>query len=287
MRPMLAAKITKFEALRFPLLASPKLDGVRCLIKEGVALSRTLKPIPNAFIQSKLSNLAEFEGFDGELVVGEATGEGVMQRTTSGVMSFHGSPHFTYFVFDRWNSTEEFESRYASLHAFIPEIIILNQTLCRSLSDVKRCEERALALGYEGLILRSPKTLYKFGRSTEEEQKLLKLKRFQTSEAVVLRVNALEHNDNPAEVSELGLTKRSTAKNGKISLPMLGSVDVRDIETGVEFSIGSGFTEGQRLAWWQQDLIGRLLTYRHFAVSGVKEKPRFPTFVAFRSEEDL
>ena len=287
MRPMLASRLKHFDRLRFPLYASPKLDGVRCLIKDGVAVSRTLKPIPNRWIQSKLSSFPEFEGFDGELVVGDPTTEGVMQRTTSGVMSFEGKPNFTYFIFDLWNSAEPFEQRFLALHSYIPEIVILNQTLCRSIYDVKRCEDRALALGYEGLILRNPQTHYKFGRSTEEEQALLKIKRFQDSEAVVLRVNALEHNGNCAEVSELGLTKRSTAKSGKVALEMLGALEVKDLETGIEFSIGSGFTESQRIEFWKLELKGCIVKYKHFAVSGVKEKPRFPTFLGFRNEEDL
>ena len=287
MRPMLASRLKHFDRLRFPLYASPKIDGVRCLVKDGVAVSRTLKPIPNRWIQSKLSNFAEFEGFDGELIVDDPTTEGVMQRTTSGVMSFEGKPNFTYFIFDLWNSAEPFEQRFLALHSYIPEIVILNQTLCRSIYDVKRCEDRALALGYEGLILRNPQTHYKFGRSTEEEQALLKIKRFQDSEAVVLRVNALEHNGNCAEVSELGLTKRSTAKSGKVALEMLGALEVKDLETGIEFSIGSGFTESQRIEFWNLELKGRIVKYKHFAVSGVKEKPRFPTFLGFRSEEDL
>jgi DNA ligase-1 len=69
-RPILAEKIepSELENLKYPVLVSPKLDGIRCLIVDGKALSRSFKPIPNLFIQSLLSK-QEFNGLDGELVL--------------------------------------------------------------------------------------------------------------------------------------------------------------------------------------------------------------------------
>ena len=52
------------EKLRFPVLASPKLDGIRAYVKDGVVLSRQNKPIPNDHVQSLFS---KYEHFDGEL----------------------------------------------------------------------------------------------------------------------------------------------------------------------------------------------------------------------------
>ncbi len=51
-KPMLADAIEPDKyPLRFPLFVSPKLDGVRCVVRDGVAYSRSLKPIPNQFVQ--------------------------------------------------------------------------------------------------------------------------------------------------------------------------------------------------------------------------------------------
>jgi len=51
-KPMLSGKLDKLLAgVRYPALVSPKLDGVRCVIIDGVAMSRTLKSIPNKFVQ--------------------------------------------------------------------------------------------------------------------------------------------------------------------------------------------------------------------------------------------
>ena len=82
-KPMLAtdADLTK---LRFPLLASPKLDGVRAVVRGGVVYSRSNKPIPNKYVQELFSG---YEHFDGELIVGLPHSKTVYRDTVSHVMS--------------------------------------------------------------------------------------------------------------------------------------------------------------------------------------------------------
>ena len=96
-KPMLAASCDDIDQLRYPLLATQKIDGIRCLIIDGVAMSRSLKPIPNRYIQSIIGK-REYNGLDGELVVGSS-----FQQATSGIMSSDGEPDFTYHVFDLWD----------------------------------------------------------------------------------------------------------------------------------------------------------------------------------------
>ena len=104
MKPMLAAKTC--TEYRFPLLGSPKLDGIRCLVVDGVVVGRSLKPIPNAYVQEQFGK-PEFEGFDGELIVGSPVGDGCFQRTSSGVMSEDGTPDVSYHVFDAWSLAKQ------------------------------------------------------------------------------------------------------------------------------------------------------------------------------------
>ena len=47
MKPMLSHTITDTSDVKYPVLVSQKLDGIRCLIIDGVAVSRNLKPIRN------------------------------------------------------------------------------------------------------------------------------------------------------------------------------------------------------------------------------------------------
>ena len=43
--PMLASGITDYSKLTFPKYISPKLDGVRAIVNNGVVYSRSGKPI--------------------------------------------------------------------------------------------------------------------------------------------------------------------------------------------------------------------------------------------------
>ena len=64
--------IRQLQNLRYPVMASPKIDGIRCHIEgdrdSPIALSRKNKMIPNFWIQSVLSQ-ARYLNFDGELTV--------------------------------------------------------------------------------------------------------------------------------------------------------------------------------------------------------------------------
>ena len=95
-------------------------------------------------------------------------------------------------------------------------------------------------------------------------------------------------NQNEAGKDALGYTERSTHKAGMVPQNTLGALQVRDIVTGVEFNIGSGFTAADRADIWanRHQMRGRLAKYKHFAI-GVKEKPRFPVFLGFRDPGDM
>src|SRR5271165_5455497 len=97
-RPMLAAK-TEGRNLIYPLYASPKLDGVRAIVRHGQVVSRTLKPIPNRAVQ-RMFGLEALEGLDGELIVGESTAPDVYRRTVSAVMTEDAVPDVIFYAFD-------------------------------------------------------------------------------------------------------------------------------------------------------------------------------------------
>ena len=103
-----------------------------------------------------------------------------------------------------------------------------------------------------------------------------------------LFVNNLEFNGNEAQTNELGRTKRSTAAAGLSGKGTLGAFLVRDLVTGVDFSIGTGLTAADRQCFWDKrfDLHGSLVKYKYFPV-GVKVAPRHPVFLGFRDARDL
>lgn len=277
--------------LPYPLFASVKLDGIRCIIKDGIAYSRTLKPIRNKHIQSILGR-PEYNGLDGELIVGDPTARGCMRITNSGVMAIEGKPDFRYYVFDIWNRSVPYNKVLMQILTMeLDYVIPLTQRICKQPKTVNAHEEEALASGYEGLILRRSDSPYKFGRSTLKEGYLLKLKRYCQEEAIVIGFEPLQHNGNDAEINALGYTQRSSVQDNKIDLPLLGNLIVKGMfqdQPNVIFSIGTGFTLFEREKLWEQreDLIGKIVTYKFFP-TGSKDKPRHPVYKSFRDPEDL
>jgi len=298
LRPMLATHAPEdLESLRFPLIASPKLDGLRAIIKDGIVLSRTLKPIRNRHVQ-RLLGKPEFNGLDGELIVGSPTDPNCMQHTTSGVMSFDGEPDVKYYIFDDWRGPKEaFVQRRNRL---LNEVDWKNSILVNhhheyvmTVTGLEVLEESILSGGYEGLILRDPLGPYKFGRSTLREGFMLKLKRFAQDEAVVIGTEELMHNLNEAEMDERGYTKRSTAAANKIGSGKLGALVCRLLLDGqpteIIFKIGTGLSDNDRIQLWRvrEQLPGRISTFKHFKQTGVLNAPRHPVFHSFRAREDL
>lgn len=288
-KPMLGIAVDTTK-LVFPVYASPKLDGIRVIIKDGKVLSRNGKPIPNLFIQSLLKT---YHGLDGELIVGHPTHPNVFQLTTSGVMSIEGTPNVRLYVFDCWYAEGGIDTRYNEVlkitqNSPISDIEVVLQIIVNSLEELYKFEEECLAKGYEGVMLRYPNAPYKNGRSTVKEGALLKLKRFSDSEAYILGMEPLLRNHNEPTKNALGHTERSSHIYNKVADDLLGALNVKDIHTGVEFSIGSGFTEEQRKEIWnkQVELIGSIVKYKYFEV-GVKDKPRFPIFLGFRDKRDI
>lgn len=295
-KPMLAATLEQSDLSKvcYPVLASPKLDGIRCVIRNGKALTRSLKPVPNKAIRAYLEALPCLEGCDGELMIDDVP----FQTVTSMVMSPDKNPHegWYYAVFD-WHDamcpSEVFRSRLEDADARAEQansdhVVFLQHVTINSERELADFEENMLAEGFEGVMLRDPEGTYKFGRSTLREGGLMKLKRFCDDEAKVIGVVELTHNENEAFEGELGQTKRSTAKAGKVGGDTLGALVVLHPTFG-EFEIGTGFTAAQRDELWslpRPKLMGQLVKFKYFPV-GVKDKPRHPVFLGLRDQLDM
>jgi len=289
-KPMLAATIDDITNLRYPVYVSPKLDGIRAIIQNGVVLSRSLKPIPNQWVQ-KLFGRDHLNGLDGELILGDPCSPTCFRDTTSFVMSADKVADEIYFhVFDcygpdAFNTRLDLRNFKVGSH---PSIIKVPHAHVGTSQLLTHYEEQYLEQGFEGLMVRDPHGLYKFGRSTLKEGGLLKLKRFCDGEAVITGLIEQMHNANEAKVNALGHTERSSHKENMIGKNTLGALSVRDIITGVEFEIGSGFDDALRRKLWIEgdSPVGRIVKYR-YSPTGSKDKPRFPTFLGFRNPMDM
>ena len=298
-RPMLAETLEDPSTLEFPVIVSPKLDGIRILKVDGKVLTRKFKPLPNNYTRKWLEEYLP-DGFDGELVLKNSKS---FNECQSAFMSEAGEPEFVFMAFDYVSSNldKPFEQRIKEIHptlvnkvwirvGTLQKVDIVRQEVVNSIEELMAKEKVYVDAGYEGLMVRKPSGKYKCGRSTLKEALLLKVKRFQDSEAEILYVQELLHNSNEKEIDELGLSKRSKSQDGMIPSGTLGKFVVRDIYSNVEFDVGTGvgLTRELRSHIWtnKESYIGKLIKYK-FQPAGVKEKPRFPVFLGFRSEDDL
>lgn len=289
-KPLLAAKLD-LDRARFPLLASPKLDGIRAILMADHGLvSRNMKPIPNDHIRSVVHRMPT--GLDGELMTYTDGKPDNFNTLTSKIMSRDGAPDFKFHVFD-WieEPSLQFRNRLHRVSQKVMEFPWASERpleqvphiLVNGMDELYAAERRYVDdMGYEGVMLRDPEGRYKYGRSTVNEQILLKMKRFFDAEAVVTGFVEREINNNEQTRDALGRAKRSTAKAGKTPAGDLGALVCQF--NNVEFELGTGFTAAQRIIFWGDlKLVGKKVTfkYQELTPAGV---PRFPVFIGFRED---
>ena len=289
-KPLLSCEVP-LDMVNFPIYVSTKFDGIRALVIDGIVYSRSLKPIRNKHVQ-QLFGKEEYNGFDGELIVGDIYAKDVFQKTTSGVMSEDGTPDVTFYVFDvLTNNTAPYKERLYELNDRLvleqyPNIIAAQQKYVQTKEDLLKLLHKERIKGGEGLICRNPNGKYKYGRSTPKEQLSVKLKFFENGEFEVIGFEERMHNTNEATTNELGYTERSSCKENLIPMNTLGSLVLKYGDSS--FKVGTGFSDEQRQEIWnnKESYLGKLASIRYMSV-GFKEKPRCPSFVWFRDLEDL
>lgn len=288
-QPMLAVE-ADLDKIKFPVIASPKLDGYRILtvLEDGQVKAKTRKflELPNHHVRKMIEKLPP--GLDGELIH-----PSMDFAEQGGYRRFDGEPKFHYYVFDYAGTKEEcpngpnfdtpFNDRIAQLMILLgretwgwlkltPQIWVENQ------EELDAICKQHLEDGYEGTMIRDPNGVYKFGRSTVKEGGLLKIKQWADAEAEVIGFVERMHNANEAEKNAFGRTKRSTKKDNKVGIDTLGSFVCRDLKTGVVFNVPGKTQEFNQEIWDNQPkYLGKIMTYE-FQRAGMDEAPRFPGF---------
>jgi DNA ligase-1 len=284
-KPLLAGNFDPSKA-KFPYIATPKIDGIRFLMVDGVAVSRTFKPIRNTHIQNLLQQYLP-DGIDGELTSGDT-----FQSSTSAVMTIEGTPDFKVWIFDYVDPEDDeilpFHLRIVNMPTLNSpfDFQVLYGSQMKSLEEITEYERICLDAGYEGVMLRDPFGTYKFGRSTVNDNILLKVKRFLDDEAELIDIQEKMSNQNPEELDAFGHIKRSASLEGMVPTGVAGTLIVRT-KDGMEFGIGSGLNYELRVELWnnKEKYLGKLVKYKYFP-QGVKELPRHPVFLGFRDPED-
>ena len=282
------------EQLYFPVLATPKIDGVRALKVNGNLVSRSLKKIPNTSVRNVLEELLP-DGADGELYVES------FQKTVSAVMSVNldiTNLNLIFYWFDWLYPSKDtpYSARVNAMNNYVMvnfessleiKIVPLIPEKIENADQLAAYERHALERCYEGVIIRAPDGRYKYGRSTIREGLMIKLKRFEDFEATIVGTEEMMHNFNEETIDNFNRIKRSSAKDNKVRGNTLGAIVART-EQGAIFKIGTGFTSQQRHCMWQtrNDLIGKLVKYRNAnnSNSGI---PKCAVFLGIRHIEDL
>ncbi len=290
-KPLLASAFDPDKA-QFPYLATPKVDGIRFLMIDGVAVSRSFKPIRNEHIQDWLQAHLP-DGIDGELTCGTN-----FQDSTSGIMRIKGEPDFHVWIFDYVDAESDeiapYEERMQQLQDMGPlydyegheRVTVLYPKPCPDHTVLQILDDWWTSKGFEGVMLRAPGGTYKFGRASVRENTLLKVKRFRDDEGTVIGFVEKMSNQNEAVRNAIGGLDRKGGKAGHIPCDTLGSF-ILDYK-GQTLKCGSGLNDEMRKEIWENrdKYLGKLVKFKSMEV-GVKDLPRHPIFLGFRDEDDI
>lgn len=307
MRPMRASDVTNEDAIRWPKIVLPKIDGVRSVNMNGDTTGRSLRKHSNRYTTSRFSSPV-FLGFDGEMAAAEITHPNLCSLTTSALNTADGEPDIQWHLFDYVTETlfhHGYQWRMEALRRKVeslrhPDLRIVEGRLITSLKEMLEYEEGLLEEGYEGLILRDPNGAYKFGTSTMREQGMLRIKRFIEEDALVTGISEGRKNLNPSKKNLLGRTERSTHKENMVPNGMVGTLHCRLLKDmvyrgqvlfkeGMDIDVSPGkMTEAQAREFLNNpELILNTVVKVKVFPRGGKDKPRFPTFQSLRAKSDM
>lgn len=236
-------------------LVSEKLDGVRAIWDGKTLRFRSGKEIhaPHWFLE-----VLPKQALDGELWFGRGGFERLSGIVRRDVPIDDEWRQVRYMIFELPTAGGNFRERAEAMrqivrHANVSWLQVVEQTDVADQAELQRRFNETLKVGGEGLMLHQADASYQTGRSDV----LLKMKPWADAEAIVI-----------------GHLPGKGKHSGR-----LGALRLRTPE-GVEFSLGTGFSDQQRV---NPPAIGMTVTYRYrdFTAMGL---PRFAAFIRVRDE---
>lgn len=291
-KPMKASDYEEAE-LRFPYLASFKLDGYRAFSYQARVRTSSGTPVLNRHTQS-LFNGPGFEGLDGELIVGAWNDPNAFWNTSGPVRRGHDEPDVKWYIFDdRMHPDKPFHERLNSAKMRVeyfkdPRIICIPHVIVQNLAEMELFERVAVDDGFEGIMLRDPNGRYKYGRSTVKDNLLLKVKRFISEEATITALEEQIENLTTSVADALGRAKKATSKDMQTGTGMVGAFVVESPRWPKPFRISaSSLGHKARQHAWENpnDYLLQLARFKYFP-HGVVDVPRHGVFEAIRGRED-
>jgi DNA ligase 1 len=264
--PQLAVTCKDLTKLQFPLIAEPKLDGVRCIceIRDGRVQfwSRLGKPFNNfEELERDLTGHPDVT-WDGEIVAAS----GVFDDTISRARSHRGvNTHIDYVfhVFDCPSNNRPLQDRRNIKLPAVSRILHAPFEVVRSAQELTAQHMVHCELGFEGTMVKDPHAYYHGGR------------------------NNLWQKIKPFFSADLTIVGMSEGK-GKAA-GMVGRVEVKgELDDGrvVQCEVGTGFSDELRASMWRDppSFLGRCVEIQYQEVTK-DNSLRFPSFKRFRGDK--
>ena len=236
-------------------LVSEKLDGVRAIWDGNTLRFRSGKEIkaPRWFVDGLPKR-----PLDGELWIKRGVFERLSGIVRKDVPDDGEWRQVRYMIFERPGAPGTFRERAEAMRqiardANVPWLREIEQFSVVDRNSLQKRFKEVVKAGGEGLMLHRADALYETGRSDT----LLKMKPWEDAEAVVV-------GHVPGKGKYAG---------------MLGALRLRAAD-GREFSVGTGFTDAQRL---DPPALGSTVTYRYRDLTN-SGMPRFSSFLRVRQE---
>jgi DNA ligase-1 len=287
------------EEMPIPMLCSLKLDGIRCLIKDGKIHSASMRLLPNKNLPSHLSYLIEQfpdQVFDGELYSHILP----FQEHTSLLMAHTKQlpNHLAFHCFDtlplnQWGTCEiPYSTRYKTLKETLKTVpknqpvCLVEQRLANTHTDIHKWYNKAIEADYEGLMVRDPNGLYKNGRATIKQANIFKIKSWTDYDGEIIGVYEMEGIKTGAErvIDPTGHRRAVHKKDDRETKGTLGGFLIK-LEDGTETRVGAwkGLTHAVRTEIWldKESYIGKWVRFKSQAC-GEKDKPRLRKNLEFR-----
>lgn len=294
-----------YDVITKPYMVSYKMDGLRCVFKNGHMLSRSLKEIPNKQLQERFAQLKKMsiennEIYDGELYSDDLTFQEITHFCMTDDLKSEELPEsIKFYCFDfvkgeainDENKTEIASIRYEHIEKMdklnIPFFIAVNQTLIETPEEVENIFKIAVDSGFEGLIIKNPDSKYRYKRITSKSGDGYKYKPYRTYDAMIIGVEQATKVDPNAErkVNELGYHKTSQKKDDRILIDKASAFLVRLGDKTLKVTLA--MTDEEKTEVWtdRDKYIGHWIEFKGMDV-GAKDVPRHPVLLKFRQDLD-
>jgi len=273
--------VPNLSAIKYPVLASPKMDGFRAIYWPQRGASKFLTRAGKVYENPKLlEHFKALEGMykyvlDGELYIHNENFNNIASTLTTEDAEIPKGLKYVVFDcipikdWDKQKCTIPYEERLKILREVLNDqvadykrIIDVATDKCNNAKEVKDLYKKYLNNNYEGLMLRNPDAEYQWKRPTLKANIIMKVKPIETYDGKIIGFYE-------GEESFVGT---------------LGGVTV-DFN-GVKVDVGTGFTIDERKEVWnnRDKYLGTYIEIKYMEVTE-DNSMRHPVFIRFRKDK--